>query len=87
MKLYTFPDYSINKCQTKIPLSERHKPNSCLYKTIMQCANSATFGLCMFFVASSFREKFQDQNSKSSKQIYSFLPKFTLDISYRSIAL
>ena len=29
--------------QTKIPLTEKHIPNSCFWKTIMQCANSATF--------------------------------------------
>ena len=42
--------------------------------------------LCMFFMASSFKEKFKDQTSKNSKQIYLFLPKFTFEISYRSIA-
>ena len=35
----------------------------------------------------SFKEKFKTQTSKKSKQIYSFLPKFTSEISYGSIAL
>ena len=42
--------------------------------------------LCMFFMASPFGEKFKDQTSKNSKQIYLFLPKFTSEISYRYIA-
>ena len=42
--------------------------------------------LCMFFMAFSFREKFKERTSENSKQIYSFLPKFTPEISYRSIA-
>ena len=42
--------------------------------------------LCMFFMASSLKEKFKNQTSKRSKQIYLFLPKFTFEISYRSIA-
>ena len=47
-------------------------PNSCVQKTIMQRANSTTFRLRMFFMVSSFKEKFKNQTSKSSKQIYSF---------------
>ena len=35
----------------------------------------------------SFNEKFKTQTSKKSKQINSFLPKFTSEISYGSIAL
>ena len=41
--------------------------------------------LCMIFMASSFKEKFQDQTSKNSKQIYLFLPKFPVETLYRSI--
>ena len=53
--------------QTKIPLTEKHIPNSCFWKTIMQCAISATLHLCMLFMASSFREEFKDQTLKNSK--------------------
>ena len=70
-----------------IPLSEKHIPNSFVLKTIMQCANSGTFRLWMFFMVFSFKEWFKNQTSKSSNQIYSFLPKFFSEILYRSIAL
>ena len=55
-------------------------------KTIIQCANSATFRLRMFFTVFSFKGKFKNQTSKSSKQIFSFLLKFTSKISYQSNA-
>ena len=57
------------------------------FKRLMQCANSATFRLQMFFLVSSFKEKFKNQTSKSSKQIYSISPRFTFEILYRSISL
>ena len=41
----------------------------------------------MFPMVFSLKEKFKTQTSKSSKQMYSFLPKFISEISYRSIAL
>ena len=38
-------------------------------------------------IVSSLKEKFKTQTSKRSKQMYSFLPKFTSQVSYRFIAL
>ena len=38
-------------------------------------------------MVSSFKDKFKTQTSKSSKQMYSLLPKFSSEISYRSMAL
>ena len=46
----------------------------------MQCVNSATFGLCMFFMVSSFREKFKDQTSKAQNKYI----RFCLNLSPRS---
>ena len=41
----------------------------------------------MFLMASFFKEKFRNQTLESSKQMYSFLAKFSYEISYRSIVL
>ena len=38
----------------------------------------------LFFKVSLFKEKFQSQTSKSSKQMYSLLPKFTSEITSSS---
>ena len=38
-------------------------------------------------MVSSFKGKFKTQNPKSSKQMYSFFPKFNSEISYISVAL
>ena len=43
--------------------------------------------LWMFLMVSVFKEKFKIQSSKSSKQMYLFLPKFISEISYQSILL
>ena len=56
----------------------------CDQKTVVQCANSATFRLWMFLMISTFKEKLP-KTSKRSKQIYFF--QLTSEISYRSIAL
>ena len=77
---------SENKPQTKISSSKKQIPNFYVEKNITQRANSATFRLRMFFMVSSFKGKFKNQTSKSSKQIYSFLLKFTSKISYQFIA-
>ena len=50
------------------------------YKRLFE--NLAIFRLWMFPMVSSFKEKLKTQTSKSSKQIYSLLPKFTSKISY-----
>ena len=42
----------------------------------MQSANSVAFQLWIFLIVSLFKETFKNQPSKSSKRIYSFLPKF-----------
>ena len=55
--------------------------------TIMQYANSPTFWLWVFFLFFSFEKKIKTQNSKISKGMHSFLPKFTTKVSYRSIPL
>ena len=63
-----------NNCQTKISVSPKQVPNSCVKKSIMQCANSATFSLWMV-------------NFKKLKNMYLFLPKFTAEISYQLIEI
>ena len=62
-----------NKPQTKIYLLKKQISNFYIEKAIIQCTNSATFWLRMFSMVSSFKGKFKNQTSKSSKQIYSFL--------------
>ena len=47
----------------------------------MQCANSGTFRLWMFFVVSSFKEKFKNQTLKSAQNKYI---RFCLNLHPRS---
>ena len=74
-----------SKCQTKIPVWIKQVPNSWVSKIIMQRTYLATILLLMFLMVSSFKEKFKNQTSKCSKQMYSFLRKFTSEISHRSM--
>ena len=52
----------------------------------MQRANSVTI-MDVPHAFLFFLKKIKNQTSKSSKQMYLFLPKFTSEISYLSIAL
>ena len=58
-----------------------------LYRQSRYLTSASKRLLWMFLMVSVFKEKFKIQSSKSSKQMFFFLPKFISEISYRSILL